>query len=238
MNTAQVKVSGAFMRSVRMGLAAARANIVPAAMLWTIAIGLVVAYYSIEPVRGALGEVAALKDRYGLLYSMVSTALFGGLLPLVFQSIPRSTRSQVKWRHLPFFLIFWAVKGAEIDLFYRWLAFVFGDGNDVATILPKVLFDMFVWGPLWAVPSMALTYIWKDCGYSWQRFRQRLGKHWYRERVLPVFITNLAIWIPAVSAIYSFPSVLQLPVQNIILCMFVLLVLFLTKEHGEDRSSL
>lgn len=222
-----------FVRSVRLGVRAARVNYLPAMLLWLIAVGLVVAYYQVESVRELLAVVGNFKERFGFLYSAVATALAGGLFPLVFQSLFKSTRKQAEWRHLPFFLIFWATKGLEVDLLYRTLAWGIGEDNDPATIITKVALDMFGYAAFWAVPTMTLAYMWKDNGYCIRRVREKLGRHWYRDRMLPVLITNLVIWIPSVAAIYSFPSALQLPVQNIILSLFVLLVLFLTKDHEE-----
>lgn len=217
--------------SARRGWRAARTNALPGAILVLIAIGVLMGYHHWPRFHEALEVVRGWKERYGFLFSAVSTAFFAGFLPLFFRLIPKATRKDVGWRHLPFFLAFWATKGLEVDLLYRVQARVFGDSADPAVVIPKVIVDQFVYVPLWAVPTMILGYLWKDSGYSFSVMRARLGRRWYRNRCLPLLISNLAIWIPAVAVIYNLPLALQLPLQNLILCLFVLLVMILTKDE-------
>jgi hypothetical protein len=47
---------------------------------------------------------------------------------------------------------------------------------------------------------------------------------WYRRRVLPLLIGNIGVWVPAVAIIYLLPTPLQLPLQNIVLCFYTLVV--------------
>jgi hypothetical protein len=37
-------------------------------------------------------------------------------------------------------------------------------------------------------------------------------------------IANIAVWIPAVAIIYALPTALQLPLQNLVLLFFTLLL--------------
>jgi hypothetical protein len=50
------------------------------------------------------------------------------------------------------------------------------------------------------------------------------GGQWYRRKVLPVLISNLGVWVPTVCIIYALPTALQLPLQNLVLCFFTLLL--------------
>jgi len=44
------------------------------------------------------------------------------------------------------------------------------------------------------------------------------------DRSLVVMVSIWAVWLPAVVIIYSFPSPLQLPLFNIVLCFWCLLL--------------
>ncbi len=229
-----------FLGALRQGLVAARANVVPAVVLWSFALAIIVAYYNVDAARAALERVADLKTRYGYGYSIVSTAFFAGLLPWAIRCLTADGHSERHWRHLTLALVMWAYKGFEIDLLYRAQAMMFGDTNAMGTVIAKVVFDQFVYCPIWAVPVMTVIYIWKDCGYNLQATRERLGTRWYRDWVLPVLLANNMVWVPAVTFVYCLPRPLQLPVGNIILCMFVLLVMFMTradKARGQEADS-
>ena len=90
--------------------------------------------------------------------------------------------------------------------------------------------------PLFGIVNVVLFYMWRDCGYSFKTFFSRLGKNWYQKRILPVLIANWAIWIPAVAMIYSLPVALQLPVQNLILCFWVLILVVFTSHDAHGKS--
>lgn len=207
------------------GVRAARANRIPAMILWLFGIALITNYFLVAPATQLLDSVGELKTRIGLLFSMVSTGLFGGLIPgLIAWLLHRSTtRNEIATSTL-----FWAYKGLEIDLFYRLQAFLFGDQLDLQTVAVKTLCDQLVMVPLIGVPNVILFYLFREQGYSWSRFRRALGPGWYRNRVLPVLIANWTIWLPAVVMIYCLPLALQLPVQNLILCFWVLILMFFT----------
>ncbi len=53
---------------------------------------------------------------------------------------------------------------------------------------------------------------------------------WYSRRVLTPLISNLAVWLPAVTIIYSLPPALQLPMQNLVLVFFTLILAHLMRR--------
>ena len=55
---------------------------------------------------------------------------------------------------------------------------------------------------------------------------------WYGRTVLPTMITNTAVWIPAVAIIYALPTALQLPLQNLVLLFFTLLLAHLNRRRS------
>lgn len=216
----------------RISLMACRANLIPGLILQALAIAIVLAYFYWSPITSALENAADLKAKWGYLFSIPSTALFGGVIPLYFLRFQKSQNKDRFRTHLPFYALFWAFKGFEVDTLYRVQVVIFGDNQKPITLLCKVLFDQFIYVTLWAAPTMVIGYLWKDSEYSFRSLRKNLGKQWYIKRVFPLLLANWFVWVPAVAMIYYVKPALQLPLQNLILCIWSLLVVFVTK-HSE-----
>ncbi len=94
-----------------------------------------------------------------------------------------------------------------------------------------------VYCPAFAVPFTVLVYTLGEQNFSlsavWQDFR---SPGWYARRVLTPLISNLGIWLPSVAIIYSLPSPLQLPLQNLVLIFFTLILAHLTRRRMEPKS--
>jgi hypothetical protein len=215
----------------RASLRGARATFVPGLVLQAAALALVFAYYNHAATRAWLAKISDFRAETGLLFGMISTGLVGGVIPFFYLRSRRVTRARYSWAQGLGLIAFWSYKGAEIELFYRLLANVVGEGFDVATIATKMVIDQFVYCPAFAVPVTVLVYAWIDAGYrmgpvlaDWKQ------PGWYRRRVLPILIPNLAVWIPAVCIIYALPTPLQLPLQNVVLCFYTLLLAYVTQE--------
>lgn len=212
----------------RQGLHAARVNLAPGLVLWAVAVAVVLAYYQVDTVRVVLTRLADWKTEVGLLFALVSTAVFGGVIPLLFERLRgRSVSAGV----VVFAVVFWAVKGVEVELLYRLQAFIFGHGTDPATLAKKVLVDQLVYVPCWAVPTMTVAYLWRDGGFRWTALKRRLRPGWYRRRAIPIMVANWGVWIPAVTCIYLMPLPLQLPLQNLTLCLWVLLLMVIARDE-------
>ncbi len=214
------------------GLRGARANLVPGLVLQAVALAFVLAYYHHAPTRAALEHLADFRARTGFGFGIVSTGLFGGLLPFLYlRSIPAS-RSQYGWSQAALLTGFWAYKGFEIELWYRLLAHTVGTGHDAATIVTKAALDQFVYCPAFAVPVTVLVYQWNAVNFDFRPvvadFRTR---GWYLRSVLPTLIANLGVWVPAVAIIYALPTPLQLPLQNLVLLFFTLLLAHLNRRR-------
>jgi hypothetical protein len=54
--------------------------------------------------------------------------------------------------------------------------------------------------------------------------------------VLPITVANVAVWVPAVVAVYLLPLPLQLPMQNLVLCLWALMLVFMTDPKGASAS--
>lgn len=216
----------------RAGLRAARAHLVPGLVLQACALALVVAYYQHPPTHAALDALADFRARTGRLYGIVATGLFGGVLPFVYLKLHPATRGRYTLAQGAFLLAFWAYKGFEVDLWYRMLNAVIGPGHDTATIATKMFLDQFVYCPVFAVPLSTLIYAWCEAHFDTATVRADVcAGDWYGRRVLPMLIGNLGVWVPAVCIIYALPLALQLPLFNLVLCFFTLILAHMAKRE-------
>jgi len=209
----------------RAGLRSARANLAPGFVLQFGALALVVAYYRLPAAGAALGRIAGWRADLGVGFPMLTTGLFGGVLPFLYLRARAATRARYTWAQGAAIAAFWTYKGLEIDLWYRLLAWSVGPGHGAGTIALKTFLDQFVYCPLLAIPVTAVVYEWTESRFSRAALAADLrAPAWYRRRVLPLLLSNLGVWLPAVCIIYALPTPLQLPLQNIVLCFFTLLV--------------
>lgn len=220
------------------GLRGARANLLPGLALQLFALGLVIAYYHHEPTRAACERLAAFRTEKGLLYSVVATGICGGLLPCLYMKLNRRTRHRYGFWQNALLTAFWAYKGLEVDLWYRVLNRFVGTGNDAITVVSKMFLDQFIYCPLFAVPVTVIVYGWGETHFNASAVAADLRqRHWYKNRVLPMLISNLAVWVPTVCIIYSLPSPLQIPLFNLVLCFFTLILAHISREEKPQPAA-
>lgn len=221
------------------GLRSARANLLPGLFLQLVALVLVVLYYHYEPLRAALTQLASFKERSGLIYGIVATAFFGGLLPCLYLKTSPATRGRYDFLQNLCLTVFWGYKGAEVDIWYRILARTIGEDHHAGTVVTKMFLDQFVYCPLFAVPISTLVYAW--CEYHFDTaavVKDFRAPHWYRRRVLAMLISNLGVWVPAVCIIYALPTSLQLPLFNLVLCFFTLMLAHMAQHTNQRKTAL
>ncbi|MFT5189846.1 MAG: hypothetical protein ACI957_002878 [Verrucomicrobiales bacterium] len=211
-------------------VAAVKANLVPGLVLQGLALIIVFAYYFWEPAAGAFASVAALKQRYGYVYSGLATALFGGVIPYLFLLVTKQVPAGQLRNYALFYVFFWLWRGVEVDALYRLQDHLFGSVVHWKVILTKVLADQFIYCPIWASPITAIFYTWRDEGFSWSAFRARFNRDMFVLEMPSFLLATWIVWIPAVAIIYALPLPLQVPLFNIVLCFFVLMVSFLSKR--------
>lgn len=218
------------------GVQGVRANLAPAFALQLAALALVLGYYHDPAVHASLSRLVELHRRAGFGFGVASTGFFGGLLPFLYLHFGQRDaggKPRYGWSQGAGLTAFWAYKGFEIDLWYRFQAHAVGPGHDAATIALKVFFDQFVYCPAFAVPVTTAVYQAVDSRGDWAGLRADFAAgRWYARRALPVLVSNLAVWIPAVAIIYALPTPLQLPLQNLVLCFFTLIVAHQTRAEG------
>ncbi|MDR2513356.1 MAG: hypothetical protein LBD01_06145 [Puniceicoccales bacterium] len=207
----------------RMGWVAARANFIPGLILQAVALALVVTYYTNDAAGARLDELARLKDRVGFAYSATSGAFFCGLLPWFFRVAIPSLRPRRLWGDLVFSLLWWAAMCMGTDAFYRGQAMFWGAENSVGTVILKTACDMLIFTPITAAPLNAISHLWKENEFSFIRTREALRGNWYRKIVMPNLVPNWMLWTPGIALVYSLPTLLQVPMANLIGCFWSLL---------------
>ncbi len=207
---------------------ALRHNLLPGVILQTIAVALVLAYFGWPAAQPVFLFFTGLKMHYGLFYSLVATSIFGGIIPFFLLRMTGQIHGQAG-KEFIFYTVFWALKGVEVDLFYTLQNHLFGSGHDLRTIACKTLVDQFLYVAFWAAPCLTLVFLWKEQGFSLSKTRRKLNREFFILQIPTVVISNWLIWIPAVSMIYLMPPSLQIPMFNLVLCFFVLLLAFLSR---------
>ncbi len=218
--------------SIRQGLSAARANLIPGLLLQVVALALVFSYYYYPPVSSSLEGVMTLKKSMGVWFGIISTGICGGVIPYLILRFFGSLSARQSLSIGVLNTCFWAYKGLEIEIWYRILAGLFGYGHDTQTIILKTIADQLIYCPIFAVPLTMLAYTWGQLGFSFTRVIEDVRTPgWYSRRVLTPLISNLGVWLPSAAIVYSLPLPLQLPLQNIVLVFFTLLLAHLTRKH-------
>jgi len=208
---------------------AVRQNVGPGLLLQGAALAMLLSWRFWPGARAALEALMACKLAWGFGYSFCTGALFAGLLPRVVMRLTGVHRGPLA-PELAFAVPFWGYKGVEVDAFYRLQGWLFGNVADWPTVLEKALVDQLVYSPLWAVPSIALAYLWKDAGYRLAGVRAQLDREFFVLRLPSLLLGNAMVWTPTVVVIYFLPAALQLPVSNLVATFWVLLMVVLLRR--------
>ncbi|MEM7576672.1 MAG: Mpv17/PMP22 family protein [Planctomycetota bacterium] len=227
-----------------LGLSAARRNALPAVFLAVFAVALGLSYAFVGPVGERFDAFATWRQTLAFplnwAFPAISTAVFGAIIPWGVQRLRRDRAARPDTRDLLYFTGFWAFKGMEIQLLYLVLDAIVGSGASLGVVLGKIALDMGLYCWLWAVPTTLVAYQFRDAGYRWSAVRNgpmRQGVwHWFRWSAVPVIVNNWCVWVPAVAVIYTMPLALQLPIQNLVLCFWALVMAFMSDAlvNGPD----
>jgi hypothetical protein len=223
-------------RVLASGLAGMKQNALPGLALWILALLLVLADGILPSAHGVFQSIGVWKSRYGLAFSATTTAFFGGAVPFLFLLVSGRIRRNRLVPELAFYLLFWAYKGIEIDLLYRLQSHWFGNHADPGTIARKVLLDQFVYNTFWAAPVAALAFLWKESAFSWRAMTSKLDFDFFTFSIPVTLMSTWAVWIPAVAIIYCLPPPLQIPLFNLVLCFWVLVLSFISKRPADEST--
>lgn len=211
--------------------AALKKNILPGLVLQLFAAAILLIYFFIPASKPAFNWFGLLKQEYGFVYSFIATAIFGGLIPFLYLWLSNSLAPNRNLLGLLFFyVVFWGLKGMEVDFFYRLQADWFGTGNDIKTIAAKMAVDQFLYSALWAAPGITIVYLWMESRWDITETKKALTREFFCVKIPTVVLSNWLVWIPAVCVVYAMPDELQIPLFNLVLCFWVLLLAVLNKK--------
>ena len=216
------------------GWQAARANAVPAFIIQTIMLALLIGYYASPYVAGALNRFAQYKREHGLAFVLLASITAGALIPELFVILffQRGRPHRGNLRNLLFTVPVWGFDGSLVDLLYRSEAAWFGDVVSLPVVAVKICVDQFGYNPFFAAPFGVLTYEWKNNGVSLRPVRELFTREHYRGKIIPTLVATWAVWIPLMAIIYSLPLALQFPLFGLALSFWVLLLTYMTNRFA------
>lgn len=212
------------------GLQAARVNLVPALIVQTFMFVLVAGYYWHAPTRAVMENLAVIKTAYGYFFSIAIAILGGAILPEIFVILffQRGKIRRVNFANLRFTVVYWAFDGLFVDALYRTLGNIFGNNANPGTVAMKVFVDQFIINPLIFVPVSLICYEWKHRNYDFRAMSDVFTWGYFKAKGIPTLVTSWCAWIPLLTAIYSLPSSLQIPMFALALTIWVMLFTYIT----------
>ena len=224
--------TGDIREALRVGLVSARANAVPAVVLWTMAGTLVAGYYGSDWVRAVMEPAESRLAELGAWGGFVSLALYLGVLPGVFFLFVRTLRPKRPWTTCLAQSVWNGLLGVACTYFFLLQDRLFGTGRDFGTLATKTAFDQFVWTAFIIAPLNAVFYFWVSRGFSFVRVRADWPKGFFRNLVLPNLLMNWVFSIPNNFAVYAFPAALRVQVIGLLGAFWVLVCLQIGKRSG------
>ncbi|MGV3615982.1 MAG: hypothetical protein ACO1SV_11665 [Fimbriimonas sp.] len=195
----------------------------------------VFAYYRL-PAVGAISDTAAeAKARGGYLFSAVATIFASLVLPELAQRATR-TAKRVDIKEIFFRAGFFGLIGVVIDAFYRLLALLFGNSNEIAVIVKKGLVDQLIFAPFVAIPMSAVAFLWRDEGFDARATVRALRNGAFLPRYVPVIITCWGFWFPTLVAVFAMPARLQFVLYLFAQAAWSLLLVHMTGARPPNRD--
>jgi hypothetical protein len=220
------------------GVAAVQKFWRPFLLLQSAAFLLVLGYYTNDHIRSLCEQLSQLKQREGLIFSMVATAFAGAILPELAKAIVMGDRqlTRKRMRDVGFALAIFAVNGIITDFQYRGLAWWLGQDNHPVTVIKKVLADQFITTPIYGVPYWVFVFSLRVNRYDFVRTIGQISPRWYAMRVLPLLIPCWFYWLPMVALIYALPGPLQFCLFCFAVAAWSLLMVFVATHEAEADS--
>jgi hypothetical protein len=221
-------------RAFQTGVQAARDNILPGLLLQFVMACFLAAYLFHDGTRSFLRAVGDLRHEMGYSFALAGYIVSGALLPellriVFFQKCRPSLRNL--WSFATAAPIF-AVMGTAVDFFYTLQNGWFGTGNDLRTLVIKVLVDQFIYSPFFSNPIVTGYFAVRGAGFTRAALTSVFTVHFLADRVLPTQIAGWCVWIPAVSCVYFMPPALQLPVAILVNSFWVLILTTISERTG------
>ena len=228
-------MTGSFAAAFRIGLASARANVVPMAVLWFLAAMTAFGYYFIPGVAGLLEPVRCWQEESGPIAAFLNRMVFCGVIPGVLMVSIKSIRPAFPIRALIAQVLWCGIWGIICDRMYIAVDMVFGSERDLFSIFLKTAFDQLPWTVLVVMPCNAAFYFWLARGLSFRRMVSDWprGRFW-QTLVLPFVVTNWCVWIPVTFAVFALPLALRVQISGLASSYWTLVCLHLGRSATRD----
>lgn len=224
-----------FGSSVRIGVNAAKKTMKPALSIWCLMAVIAAVYYLVPVAQGLFLALVAVQKWMGVLFPSLGMGLSVGLLV---EGIKVAVSKNRRWtqentKNALFNFAVFGVMGVTQYYRYAFQEDFFGTGTSWRVLMPKVMFDQFVWTVFFANPYQCMLYLWRAKSFSWKEVGSEIFpfKAFWGTRMLPVLISNWAFWIPMAAIVYSFPSELQVPLAILAVSMWVMLLSVITAKE-------
>ncbi len=217
--------------SIKIAFYAFKSSILPALFILTIALTIVLSYYNIDSVNSFFNNLSEIKSKNSYLFSFLWIAFFAAIVPWVIRCLWKPARPKHIWKELFFFSFMWGIEGIINNSFYELQGILFGTQTVWWAILCKVLVDQFIYTPLYASPYNSVNYFFAQNNFSIKEFKANLEKNWYKQLVIPNYVTSLIIWIPATSILYLLPTDLLIVMNGLINSFFAIVCSFVARRQ-------
>ena len=213
------------MGPLRIGYESAKANLVPMVVLWLVAAATSVGYYALPGFAGLLEPLAEWQRTNGSPAAFASLAVYCGIVPGLFMCAIKSLRPRHPLATVVLLSLWAGLWGVVNNGMYTFLDGWIGSGNDFSTLLRKTAFDEFVWTVFVSAPCHSVFYFWVGRDFSFSRTRAEWPSSYVYDVYLPYLLSNWAVWLPVLFAIYSFPLPLQIQLAGLSSSFFALMCL-------------
>ncbi|MBV8216431.1 MAG: hypothetical protein JOZ08_24700 [Verrucomicrobia bacterium] len=229
------------LRSLRLGLNAARANFAPAVLIQLLMLSLVISYFYLPAVKPIFGVLTEWNVQGGLFFSFFAMGItVGGITEIFSVYLHKNGRwTGEDLANMSFNFVVFGLLGVMNSVFYQIQAYLFGTGRSVEVLAAKTLVDQFVYTPFLSNPTQTLAFLWRSEQFSFRRTveKMRQFRQFYVLTVLPVLVSNWLFWIPMVVLIYCFPTSLQLPLGILACAIWSMLLTALVQPVGARATS-
>lgn len=214
------------------GANAVRHNLRPFLLIQAMALGLVIAYYTVPAIQAVGDRVADWKAAGGLLFTALSTVIASIALPETAKRITKMAE-KLDARELLFRTACFAVLGLMVDTLYRVLALLLGNGTSWVIVAEKAVLDMAIFTPLFSIPWSVIAFLYRDRGFSLSATRASVHAGEFVRRYRSVLITCWAFWIPTLLCVYAMPVKLQFVLFLFAQAAWSLLLVYMSGETSD-----
>jgi len=220
-----------FLEAARGGWQSARANLIPGLMIISVAALMVAAYYAFASVREALLGLQAVRQSWGVWFSILTSAIGAGLIPgLYLIAVGKARHDGRGLLDLAFTSLVWATTMVLVDYFYAFQNWFWGSGVTLTVLLGKMLLDQFVFTPILSIPYLSLGMRLRDLNYDFSALGRALRDGWIIKVIIPTLVACWLTWIPGTLVVYALPFSLQIPMMVLIQCFFALEVAYVSSK--------